>query len=194
MHRAFSICQKSFIKESARHCLLICLVLLSMAAYPLSAQGASQQLQIKYSEGLLTMTVKNTDIKEFFRELSQKTDIHIEYPADMEKNITLNKKGVAVKEFLTNFLRNMNYALILSLTDSGKKKVTDLYVYPESTASSQSNSVTQRIESRIAAYKRNIEKAKEKLQEVGEDSSRGKTYLNRISRYEKRIEELEKQL
>jgi hypothetical protein len=160
MHRGLSIHQQSSVKGSSRHLLLLCLVLLSIAAYPTSAKSASQQLQIQYSKGLLTLTVKNTDIKEFF----------------------------------SNFLRNMNYALILSVTDSGKKRVTDVYVYPDSTTSSLSDSALKRISSRIAAYKRNIEKAKEKLGEVGADSTRGKTYLNRINRYEKRIEALENQL
>ena len=179
--------------------LLFACLLLSPASDRLFAQGGSQRLQIDYRDRMLDISAREVDIKEFFARLAEKANIVIEYPDSLEKKITLERENVSLRRFLANFLRNMNHVIIYSGSGSGGGRVAEVHVYPESTArrtsvSTPTGGSQDRIRRRIESYKRIVEKMQGTLSSVGESSSRGQVYVNRIRRYEERIRNLEREL
>lgn len=179
----------------------LCLLVSLPAADRLFAQGAPTKLEINYQNRLLSVTAENVDIKDFFSRLAEKAHITIAYPATLDKRITLNRENVSLKSFLSSFLRNMNHVIIYSGSDAKNSRISEVHIYPKSTVSrlprssgaSVSNRSQDRIRRRIDSYKKIVEKLRETLSGVGEDSSRAQVYRNRIQRYEERIKNLENQ-
>jgi len=178
---------------------IACLLLLLQTTGRLFAQGVSRGVQINYRDQLLSISARNVDIKDFFARLAEKANIIIEYPASLEKQITLERDNISLKKFLSDFLRNMNHVIIYSGSDAKSFRITEVRVYPKSTVSHSSASTLStrsrdRIRRRILSYKRIVEKLQNSLASVGENSSRGRVYVSRIRRYEDRIKKLENQL
>ena len=182
--------------------LFTCLFLSLPETGRLFAQSTPQRLQIKYRDQLLSVSARNIDIKDFFAGLAEKAHITIEFPASLDKKITLNREDVSLRGFLSNFLRNMNHVIIYSGSDPENSKISEVHIYPKSTPSrstlsSISPSYTGhqgQIRRRIDSYKKVVERLRSSLSSFGENSSRGKVYLERIHRYEDRIKKLENQL
>ena len=178
---------------------ITCLFLFSQATGRLFAQNISQGLQINYRDELLSISARNVDIKDFFTKLAEKTNITIEYPESLEKQITLERADISLKRFLSNFLRNMSYVVIYSGSGEENSRIAEVRVYPKSTVSyssrpTSSNRSRDRIRQRIDSYRKIVEKLRNSLSGAGQNGSRRQVYLNRIRRYEDRIEKLEKQL
>ncbi len=188
-------CRDKEINRKLRIYLFVIFLLpLVISVNRVSAQSADQGLRISYQNNLLTIYARNSDIKDFFSKLAGSTGIRIEYPATIEKKVTLSRKDVSLKKFLASFLRNMNHVVIFSGASTKKSKISEVYIYPDSKKSSLSNIAETRITRRIASYKRAIQSVKSRLSKVSEDSSRGKSYLRQLDRYEKMIQNLENQL
>lgn len=168
----------------------------------LSAQNIPKRLQIDYRDQLLDISAQNVDIKEFFTRLAEKANITIEYPVSLDKKITVERKDVSLKRFLTNFLRNMNHVIIYSGSNMKNSRVSEVHIFPRSTAPSFSRSSAtsssggsrDRIRRQIDNYKRIVDKLRNTISGLSENNNRRQVYLNRIKRYETRIENLEKQL
>jgi hypothetical protein len=179
-----------------------CLLLSLMLTDGLSAQDAPQELRIEYQDQLLDISARNVDIKDFFTRLAEKTNITIEFPASLKRQITLNKKNVSLSRFLSSFLRNMNHVIIYSGSGAGKSRIDEVQIYPKSTASrpstlrpsSLSGGSQDRIRQQIENYQKVVERLRNTLSSVGENNNRRQVYLNRIRRYENRIKNLENQL
>ncbi len=195
----FEISNFKFRRRLAWLLFLPCLLLSLQATGRLCAQGGGQGLQINYQNQLLSISARNVDIKNFFSKLAEKTNITIEYPESLERKITLERENISLKRFLPDFLRNMNHVIIYSGSGRENSRIAEVRVYPKSTVSHSSVSTASgrsrdRIRQRIDSYRKIVEKLRNSLANVGENSNRGRVYVNRIRRYEDRIKKLENQL
>ena len=160
----------------------------------LYAQNFNQKTHITYKNKLLTISVRDTDIKYILSKLSEKTSISIKYPESLKKKVTINKKEISLRKALRSLLKGLNYAMIYSAKNKNKSTILEVRVFSVSKKSRLSERAEAQIDNRIKSYERQIKAIKNNLTRVDQNSSRGKGYLNRIRFLEEKIQKLERQL
>jgi hypothetical protein len=171
--------------------LLTHLVLVTHIGY---AQTYPQKLSITYDNRLVTISATNADLKAVLINLADVTNTYIKFPASLKKRITIHKEDISLKETLRSLLRGLNHAIIYSVTGTNNVVISRVRVFSEVNKSRLSKSAEARLTNQIKSYERQLASLKNNLSKVDAKSRRGKNYVTRIERLEKRIQSLEQQL
>ena len=178
--------------------LLIPLLFCFFKGYSFSyaSDFSSNNFKLTYEKSLISISAEKADLKNILIDIAEKADISIQYPASLDKKVTLKITEVSLKKALKRLLKGLDYSIIYS----GSKKqavISDVYILKKNTKSRSIASINRnnaRITSRIKSYEKRIESLKKSLSKVDENSTRGRRYLNQIKSYEKNIEGLNRQL
>jgi type II secretory pathway component GspD/PulD (secretin) len=165
------------------------------------AQGSGQTFRIDYDNGLLTLSAKKADLKTVLAHIAESAGIHVRFPKDLTKQITIDLSRVSLRKALRRVLKGENYALIYSV--SGKLKpsaISEIYVLPKSSGprtSRQYKHPRRRDEvmrASVARYEKRLETLKNRMTTVDEESRRGRLIRAQIRSTEKTIERLRRSL
>lgn len=154
---------------------------------------SSKNYQLSVEKNILSISAEKADLKSILSDIAKIKDISIQYPASLDKKITIKIKEISLRDALERLLKDLNFSIIYS---GSKKKavISEIFIYKQSTGSSRVSTADKRIINRIKSYERRIQSLKNNLSKVDENSSRGRSFLNRIRSYEKNIERLRSQL
>jgi hypothetical protein len=202
----------SRLKEARKLIIVVSLILhLTTAIYSLHAQSTNQKIRITYYNDLLSISVKDADLKKVLLELADQTNINVQFPVSLKKKISINKNGISLCKGLKDILRNLNHIIIYSGIKNNKYLISKVIIYPESKISRKLTgrkiqSYTKKMSSnekpssniekqsinrqKVKGYERRIELLKKRLAKIDENSEKGKTYSNQIERLEKTIDKL----
>lgn len=179
-------------------CLFAFLVSVTSSSH---AQSSGQTFSIDYDNGLLTLSAEKADLKRLLTQIAEKAGIHVSFPKNLRRQITIKLSGVSLRKALRRLLKGENYALIYSV--SGKLKasaISEVYVLPKSSGPRISTqykppgSPQERIRASITRYEKRLEALKNRMATVDEESRRGRLIANQIRTTEKTIERLRKSL
>jgi len=212
--------KSSRLKEAGAILIFIFLALhLTIESSPIYAQSNNQKILISYKNDLLSISTKDADLKKVLLKLSEKTNINIKLPVDIDKKITINKNGISLGEGLKYILKNLNHIILYSGIKNNKLMISRVIVFSESKKSTKlTDSKTQAASSKtqaassetqaassviqlpnsemqaadiIKGYEKQIEILKKELSTIPENSRRRKHYIKRIIILEKLIENYE---
>ena len=191
----FSNILKGLIYDMGIPFFLLLFLLFSPAATNFSHANdfSSRSYQLTYEKNLISISATKADLKSILIDVSERADISIQYPASLDKKISIKIKDISLKKALIRLLKDYNYSIIYS----GSKKravISEVYILDKNKKSPRISSNNTRIISRIKYNEKRIESLKKSLSRVSEDSTSGKRYINRIKSYEKNIENLKNQL
>jgi type II secretory pathway component GspD/PulD (secretin) len=165
------------------------------------AQSSDQSFRMDYANGLLTLSAEKADLTRLLTQVAQIAGIHVHFPKNLTKQITITLSGVSLKKALRRLLKGENYALLYSVSGKDKSSaISEVYVFPKSTGptiSRQSEPPRGRdevIRASIARYEKRLETLKSRMTTVDEESRRGRLIGNQIRSTEKTIERLRKSL
>jgi len=164
-----------------------------MHTFSYADEFSSKNYKLTFEKNLISLSASKADLKSILIDIAEKTDIFIQYPASLDKEITIKINKITLKKALQRLLKDFNYSIIYI----GSKKqavISDVYILQKKKTSPRINSNAARITDRIKSYEKRIESLKNSLSKVDESSARGKSYLNQIRSYEKNIENLKRQL
>ena len=169
-----------------------------LSIYPLHTfsyanEISSDNYQLDYKKDLISISASKADLKSILIEIAEQAEIFIQYPASLDKKITIRLKEVSLKKALQRLLKGFNYSIIYT----GSKKpplISEVYILKNNKAVPRTNINTTRITNRIKSYERRIESIQKSLSGVDENSARGKRYLSQLKSYEKNIENLKRRL
>jgi hypothetical protein len=173
--------------------LFVLIISFPVAQKSVAASSIDPHLHIDYENNSLTLTAQNVDLKKVLSALSKKADIDIRYPSSLKKKITLDKRGVSLKEALRSLLKGVNHAIIYS-GSAYKPFISKVLIYKNAQKNALQARKEKRLTSRINSYERRIESLRNNLAKAGRNSRRGKRHLKQIQKIEKKIEKLERQL
>lgn len=165
------------------------------------AQSSGQTFRIDYESGLLTLSAERADVKTLLTQIAQRAGIHVRFPRNLRKQITIRLSSVSLREALRRLLKGENYALIYSV--SGKRKpgaISEVYVLPKSSGPRISRQYErprrrdQVIRASITRYEKRLETLKKRMTTVDEESRRGGLIRNQIRLTEKTVERLSRSL
>ena len=195
-HTIHNTPRRSALKIWGRYLALVLLTHLVLVTHIGYAQTSPQKLSITYDNRLVTISATNADLKAVLLEFADVTNTYIKFPASLKKKITIHKEEISLKEALRILLRGLNHAIIYSVNSANNVVISRVRVFSEvnNNTSSPSKSSETRIARQIKSYQRQLASLKNNLSKVDADSRRGKTYVRRIERLEKRIQGLEQQL
>jgi predicted RNase H-like nuclease (RuvC/YqgF family) len=181
---------------------LICLFAFFVSVTPSThAQGSRQTFRIDYDNGLLTLSAEKADLKRLLTHVAERARIHVSFPKNLRKQITIKLSGVSLRKALRRLLKGENYALIYSV--SGKLKasvISEVYVLQKSSGPRISTQYKppghreERIRASITRYEKRLETLKNRMATIDEESRRGRLIRNQIRTTEKTIERLRKSL
>lgn len=180
------------------------------------SESNRQKIRISYEENLLSIRVKDADLKEVLFELASKTNIQLKLPLSIDKKITINKSGISLGEGLEYILKNLNHIIFFSGIKNGKPLISNVFVFSTSQESIKSMDSQTQAASRetqlpnlktqaassiiqlpssemqaadiIKSYEKQIEMMKGKLLTTPENSRLRRRYSMRIKQLEKLIE------
>jgi predicted RNase H-like nuclease (RuvC/YqgF family) len=165
------------------------------------AQSSGQSFRIVYDNGLFTLSAENADLTRMLTQIAQRTDIHVHFPKNLTKQITITLSGVSLKKALRRLLKDEDYALLYSVSRKDKPAaISEVYVLPKSTGPSLSRQHERPkgreevIRASIARYEKRLETLKNRMTTVDEGSRRDRLIGNQIRSTEKTIEKLRKSL
>lgn len=165
------------------------------------AQSRDQAFDINYDNGLLTLSAEKADLTRLLTQIAQRAGVHVRFPRNLTKQITIKLSGVSLRKALRRLLKGESYALIYSA--SGKRKpsaISEIYVLPKSSTSRTSRQNKQPrprdevVRTSIARYEKRLETLKHRMTTLDEESRRGRLISNQIRSTEKTIERLRKSL
>lgn len=158
------------------------------------AQRSDHELSMRLQNRSLQLTVRNADLRKVLEKLAVTAGITIEYPAGLEKTISLSKRDISVNSALKAILKGINY--IVFYTGPGPKQayVTKVKVLDEAEARKAVSGRARQLSRRIEMYRRQIASLRQRLATIAPDSTRGRRYTSRIERLERNIERLERQM
>jgi predicted RNase H-like nuclease (RuvC/YqgF family) len=165
------------------------------------AQSSGQTFRVDYDNGLLTVSAKKADLNRLLTQIAQRAGIHVRFPRNLSKQITIRFSGVSLRKALRRLLKGEDYALIYCL--SGKRKasaISEVYVLPKSSGPRISRQYKrprtreERIRASITRYEKRLETLKNRMATVDEESRRGRLIGNQIRSTEKIIERLRRSL
>jgi predicted RNase H-like nuclease (RuvC/YqgF family) len=154
-----------------------------------------------FDNGLLTLFAEKADLTRLLTQIAQKAGIHVRFPSNLTKQITIKLSGVSLKKGLRRLLKGENYALIYSV--SGKRKpstISEVYVLSKSSGPRTSRQYTQprrrdeAIRASIARYEKRLETLRNRMTTVDEESRPGRLISNQIYSTERTIERLRRSL
>jgi len=161
------------------------------------AQTFYPNIQIDYTNNLLTLSAKKADLKNVLLKLSEKTGIYVRFPNSIKKQITTKMSDVSLKEALSKILKGMNHAIVYSGSKKNRTVVSEVLVYmkpSKSIISRRSASRNRQIAARIRSYERRLESLSKKLSQLDKNSRLGKRYLRQIRSYQNVIENLKRKI
>jgi len=181
---------------------ILCLVAFLISVTPLTyAQSSGQTFSIDYDNGLLTLSAEKADLKGVLTQVAQKARIHISFPKNLRRQITIKLSGVSLRKALRRLLKGENYALIYSVPGQPKPSaISEVYVLPSSSGPRTSSQYKppkrpqERIRASITRYEKRLETLKNRMATVDEESRRGRLIGNQIRTTEKTIERLRRSL
>ena len=165
------------------------------------AQISGQSFRIDYNNGLVTLSAEKADLSRLLTQIAQRAGIHVRFPKNLTKEITITLSGVSLKKALCRLLKGEDYALLYSV--SGKHKpaaISEVYVLPKSTGPSSSRQYERPkgrdevIRASITRYEKRLETLKSRMTTVDEESRQGGAIRNQIRSTEKTLERLHKSL
>lgn len=181
---------------------LLCLFAFFVSVTSLTyAQSSGQTYRIDYDNGLLTVSAEKADLKRVLMQVAEKTGIHVRFPKDLTKQITIDLSRVSLRKALRRILKGENYALIYSA--SGKLRagtVSEVYVLPKSSTAEPSRQYDrlkgreEQIRASIRRYEKRLETLKARVATFDEESRQGRVIRNQIRSTEKTLERLHKSL
>ena len=158
------------------------------------AQNHQRKIMISYENNLLDISTKDAELKKVLLNLENKTNIDIYYPDSLQKNITMHKQEISLKNALECLLKDFDHLIIYSGQNKKNASISKVFILKESKKSQLQMRNERRLSSRINNYKKQIESLRKNLLRVGENSRQGKRYLKRIKAIERNIRRLEQQL
>ncbi|HSO19645.1 MAG TPA: hypothetical protein VLT88_09320 [Desulfosarcina sp.] len=170
------------------------LFLLAASAGVPQAQPAGHRLKMHYEDRSLRIEAHNANLKAVLRELAATAGITIEYPAALERKVSLNRRGISVSEALKAMLKGISYVVYYSGADSRHAGVTRVQILGRAGPRHSPSGPTAQLSRRIEAHRRQIAALRRRLSTLDPGSTRGRRYAGRISRLEKSIERLERQM
>lgn len=186
---------------SIRRSLLVFLLLASSFSAHAQTSAPDGGLEIAFENDRLTLIAKNADLKTVLLRLSSLTRTDIRVPKALEKQVTLNLRGVTLAKAFKRILKGMNYAVVYSTAGKSRGiEVDKVLVYHESDrryashGPAPSNAQQARLARRIENYERRIETMKKNLVAVGADTPQGKQYARRIRNYTRAVERLRQRM
>ncbi|BBO66119.1 hypothetical protein DSCA_00490 [Desulfosarcina alkanivorans] len=175
---------------------LTTIVLLHMAATCCVIYALSSSLNLRLNDGKRTLQIeaKNADLKQVLWKLATVANITIEYPVALKKTITIHKDDISLRDVLKRMLKGVNYVIFYSGPNPNQVEISKVKVMGKA-GRRKSKSIRQRqLAGRKKSYQRKIVSLKRRLSKIDANSRRGKSYLNRIKRLEKTIQQLERQM
>jgi predicted RNase H-like nuclease (RuvC/YqgF family) len=179
-------------------CLFALLVCITASSH---AQSSDQSFRIDYDNGLLTLSAENAELSRLLTQIAQRADIHVHFPKNLTKQITITLSSVSLKRALRRLLKGEDYALLYSVPGKHKPAaISEVYVLPKSTGPSLSRQYERPkgreevIRASIARYEKRLETLKSRMTTVDEESRRGRLIGNQMRSTEKTIERLRKSL
>ncbi len=175
--------------------LTVILVLLqaSVIVGDAADQPSGQELQLRYSQQSLQISARNADLKQVLAQLASIADITVVYPTALEKRITLNRRGISIRDALDAMLIGINHIIFYSGPDPEAAHVTKVEIFGKKAAAQPSSARQKQLARRIASYRRQISSLQKRLSTIDADSNRGRRYTNRIRRLEQTVERLKRQ-
>lgn len=158
-----------------------------------AAQPATGEVNMQYDRQSLRIRANNADLKRVLVELAQTADITIEYPAALERKITLNRRGISIEKALEAMLVGINHVIFYSGPGPDRADITKVTIVGKAGRPAPASPKQRQAAARIAAYQRQIAALQNRLSGMDAGSARGRRYTNRIRRLEQRIEKLERQ-
>ena len=168
--------------------VFIFLIHLTSTNYYLYAQSPYQNVHINYKNNLLTISAKDVDLKNVLSKLSDETNIYVHFPVSLKKTITIDKSNISLREAFESLLVELNCLILYSGPSRNQSTISEVFVLPKSTKSRRQSGNERHIANRIRAYKKRIESLTKRLQNIDENSRRGKRYLTQIRQLERNIE------
>lgn len=181
---------------------LVCLFAFFVSITTLShAQSSEQSFRIDYDNGLLTLSAEKADLTRLLTQIAQRAGIHVRFPKNLTRQITITLSDVSLKKALRRLLKGENYALLYSAPGKHKSSaISEVYILPKSTGRTISRQYQRPkgrdevIRASIARYEKRLETLKSRMTTVDEESRRGRLIGNQIRSTEKTIERLRKSL
>ena len=158
------------------------------------ATAFTQDYHMSYDNGLITLSADKIDLKTILLGISKETNILIQFPAALQKQITINLFNVSLKNAFKRLLKGQDYAIIYS--GSEKNPISEVYVLPEQWG--HRKSVESPIQSRylnlIKNYNRRLDVLRNRLTKVNRGSDTEKRILRQIQSMEGTVDRLENRL
>jgi hypothetical protein len=157
-------------------------------------QASSLNLSLDKDNRLLQIEARNVDLEEVFSRLAETANITIEYPASLQKKVTMDRSGISIADALQEMLKGINHVIFYSGARSNKARISKVLVLGEPEPRKPISAREKRLAGRIQSYQKRIENFRRRLSSVDANSSRGKRYSNQIRRLEKNIQRLKRQI
>jgi len=157
-------------------------------------QASSLSLSLDKDKRLLQIEARNVDLEEVFSRLAETAHIAIEYPASLQKKVTMDRSGISIADALQEMLKGINHVIFYSGARSNKVRVSKVLVLGESKPRKPISAREKRMARRIQSYQKRIDNFRRRLSSVDANSSRGKRYSSQIRRLEKNIQRLKRQI
>jgi hypothetical protein len=165
------------------------------------AQISGQKYNIDYDNGLLTLSAKQASLKRLLNHLAETLNIHITYPRDLNKQITIKLYHASPIKVLRRILKGQSYALIYSASRPEEASaVSEVYILPKPIGHGatrkfqRQRSRDEAIRTSIGSYEKRLERLKDRLAKVNSESRTGRLLRKRIHSSERAIERLQKNL
>jgi hypothetical protein len=161
----------------------------------------AQDYRISYDNGLLTLSADKADIKTILLSISKKTNVFIQYPSKLKKQITIKLSNVSIRNALSRLLKGQDYAIIYTASKKhNNESISEVYVLPEQWGNRKPARYQPRVrrenrmERSLRNYERRLDSLRNRLTKVNQRSREGRRILGQIRSIEKTIERLQKKL
>jgi hypothetical protein len=158
----------------------------------------AQDYHMSCDNGLITLSADKVDLKTILLSITKETNIFIQFPKALQKQITIELSDVSIRNALKRLLLGYDYAIIYSASKkSNPNSISKVYVLPEQwghrkPASSQIKS--PKANNLLRNYNRRLDSLRDRLTKVERGSHTERRILRQIQSIEKTVERLEKRV
>jgi len=152
--------------EFSKFLKFLCLIAIFVSSTTVThAQTSRREYRIDYDNGFLSLSAEKANLKSLLTDIAEKAGILVKFPEDLEKQTTINLSSVPLRKALRQLLKGENYALMYE-----GRAISTVYVFPKPSGPRTSGKT------------------------AGLKQDREERIRTSISKYEKRLETLKKQM
>jgi len=155
------------------------------------ATAFAQDYHMNIDNGMITLSADKVDLKTILLDISKEANILIQFPAGLQKQVSIKLTNVSIRNALKRLLRGQDYAVIYSA--SRNNSISEVRVLPEQWGNRKPvRSPTQdRQANLIRRYNRQLDDLRDRLTKVTRGSATEKRILRQIESMERTVESLE---